>query len=90
LLARCYRPANDSYPWYGGAGIKVCKRWRSSFSAFLMDMGLKPAPDFILIRKQKDRDYTPSNCDWSAVPSKPTKSRKSIRRTVERTVAATG
>jgi hypothetical protein len=68
LLARCYRPTNDAFPWYGGAGITVCKRWRSSFSAFLADVGLRPAPNFILIRKYKDRNYTPSNCEWSIKP----------------------
>jgi hypothetical protein len=65
LLARCYRPTHQAFPWYGGAGIKVCKRWRSSFLAFLADMGFKPDPHFILARKHKDRDYTPSNCEWS-------------------------
>jgi hypothetical protein len=69
LLARCYRPTSDAFPWYGAAGIKVCKRWRHSFSAFLTDMGPKPAPNFMLIRKQKDRDYTPSNCEWSSTRS---------------------
>jgi hypothetical protein len=88
-IARCYRPTNDAYPWYGGAGVQVCKRWRSSFSAFLMDMGLKPAPDFMLVRRQKDRDYTPSNCEWGAVPSKPAKMRKTFRQTDRPTVVAT-
>jgi hypothetical protein len=75
LLARCYRPTSDAFPWYGGAGIEVCKRWRYSFSAFLADMGSKPAPDFILARKHKDRGYTPSNCEWSVT-------RKGLRRWV--------
>jgi hypothetical protein len=65
LLARCCRPTSDAFPWYGGAGIKACKRWRNSFLAFLSDMGSKPTPNFVLVRKHKDRDYTPSNCEWS-------------------------
>jgi hypothetical protein len=65
LMARCYRPTSDAFPWYGGAGIEVCQRWRYSFSAFLADMGSKPAPNFVLARKHKDRGYTPSNCEWS-------------------------
>jgi hypothetical protein len=44
-----------------------------------MDMGLKPAPDFMLVRRQKDRDYTPSNCDWGAFPSKQAKVPKSFQ-----------
>jgi hypothetical protein len=87
-IARCYRPTSDAFPWYGAVGIGVCKRWRSSFSAFLGDMGLKPGPDFILIRKHKDRDYTPSNCEWSAVPSRQAKVHKSTQQTDRRTVVA--
>jgi hypothetical protein len=89
-IAPCYRPTNDAYPWYGGAGVKVCKRWRGSFSAFLTDMGLKPAPDFMLMRRQKDRDYTPSNCEWGTVPSRRAKVRKTFRQTDRPTVVATG
>jgi hypothetical protein len=66
LVARCYRPTHQAFQWYGGAGIKVCKRWRHSFPAFLADMGSKPDPHFVLARIRKDRDYTSSNCEWSA------------------------
>jgi hypothetical protein len=89
-IERCYRPTNAAYPWYGGAGVKVCKRWRGSFSAFLMDMGLKPAPDFMLVRRQKDRDYTPSNCEWGTIPSKQAEVSKSFRQTDRPTVVASG
>jgi hypothetical protein len=73
LIGRCYRPEHHAYRWYGGAGITVCKRWRTSFPAFLADMGLKPAPDFMLGRKHKDRNYTPSNCEWSIKRAKPSR-----------------
>jgi hypothetical protein len=65
LVARCYRPTHQALRWYGGAGIKVCKRWRNSFPAFLADMGSKPDHHFVLARIHKHRDYTPSNCEWS-------------------------
>ena len=65
MLARCYRPTSDAYPWYGGMGIKVCSRWRTNFSSFLADIGDRPAPDYFLIRRNKHRGYTPSNCEWS-------------------------
>jgi hypothetical protein len=70
-MARCYRPTSDAFPWYGGAGIEVCKRWRYSFLAFLADMGSKPAPHFVLARKHKGRGYTPSNCEWSVTRKAP-------------------
>jgi hypothetical protein len=65
LLARCYRPENDSFRWYGGKGIRACKRWRFNFAAFLADVGRKPAPHLILARNDKDGDYEPDNCEWS-------------------------
>ncbi len=40
-LRRCSNPAHEKYPIYGGAGIKVCKRWYK-FENFLADMGVRP------------------------------------------------
>jgi hypothetical protein len=65
LLARCYQRRFAGFEWYGGKGIRVCKRWRNDFAAFLADMGLKPAPHMILSRIDKDGDYEPDNCEWS-------------------------
>jgi hypothetical protein len=67
MLARCYLPRSYGFPWYGGKGIRVCKRWRTDFAAFLADVGPKPAPHMMLSRKDKDGDYRPGNCEWSAL-----------------------
>jgi hypothetical protein len=69
MLARCYQPHNDGFPWYGGKGIRVCKRWRSDFAAFLADVGLKPARRMVFSRKDKDDDYRPGNCEWAIAQS---------------------
>src|SRR4051812_48803978 len=45
IKARCGNVRSDDYPRYGGRGIKICERWRNSFSAFLTDMGPKPPGD---------------------------------------------
>jgi hypothetical protein len=82
LVARCSRSTHGAFRWYGGAGIKVCKRWRNSFAAFLADMGSKPDPHFVLARIHKDRDYTPSNCEWS--PDKPLKRQVATRQSHRR------
>lgn len=65
MIERCENAANDSFEYYGGRGIKVCKRWRASFPAFLADMGRKPTPGHSLDRINNDGDYKPSNCRWS-------------------------
>jgi hypothetical protein len=64
---RCSSPKASDYHWYGGRGIKVCKRWKSSFKNFLADMGLKPSPKHTLDRINNDGDYKPSNCKWATM-----------------------
>lgn len=62
---RCHNPKHERYPQYGGRGITVCTRWRSSFTAFLLDMGRQPSKKHSLERKNNDKRYSPSNCLWA-------------------------
>ncbi len=41
MKTRCFNKRNKAYPNYGGRGITVCDRWKSSFWLFLVDMGEK-------------------------------------------------
>lgn len=63
MKRRCSDPAVSNYPSYGGRGIRVCRRWEESFSAFLEDMGECPL-GYTLDRIDGTRGYAPDNCRW--------------------------
>ncbi len=65
MIARCEYPSHNRFKHYGGRGIKVCKKWRSSYDAFLSDMGRRPSPVHSIDRINVDKNYTPSNCRWA-------------------------
>lgn len=65
MKQRCCNPSDKSFRFYGGRGIKICERWRESYSAFLEDMGRKPSGLHTLDRTDVDGDYEPANCCWS-------------------------
>jgi hypothetical protein len=66
MIRRCYTPTNHNYPGYGGRGIKVCDRWRTSFLAFMEDVGLKPSPRYTIDRfPNQNGNYEPGNVRWA-------------------------
>jgi hypothetical protein len=64
-MDRCANPNNPNWGYYGGRGIKVCKRWqgKKGFANFLKDMGRRP-DGLTLERKKTDQGYSPANCCW--------------------------
>ena len=66
MKQRCYNPKSPSWKWYGERGIKICKRWMDSFSAFVADVGPRPSLQHSLDRYPKgDGDYEPGNVRWA-------------------------
>lgn len=74
---RCSNPNNSKYSYYGGRGIRVCKRWKS-FQAFLKDMGECPR-SLTLERVDNDKGYTPSNCVWATRKEQIANRRKPVK-----------
>jgi len=63
LKGRCFNKNNQSFRYYGGRGITVCKEWKDSFNVFFewaMSNGWEEGLD--LDRKDNDGDYCPENC----------------------------
>lgn len=64
MKSRCLNPNSTEYAFYGGRGIKVCRRWMT-FENFIADMGQKPSPKHSIDRLNSNGNYKPGNCKWS-------------------------
>lgn len=66
IIQRCENPNVKAFPRYGGRGIKICAEWRSSFEAFLRDVGPRPSSQHSIDRfPDNDGNYEPGNVRWA-------------------------
>lgn len=65
MIQRCTNPKNVSYKMYGGRGVGICQSWRSSFAAFLADVGDRPTPQHTLDIVDVSGNYEPGNVCWA-------------------------
>jgi hypothetical protein len=65
IKKRCYSTSSRGYQLWGGRGIRMSRKWKSSFETFLRDMGPRPSPKHSVERRDNNGHYCKDNCYWA-------------------------
>lgn len=66
MKSRCLNSKDGSYDRYGGRGIKLCEEWHT-FEGFYADMGASYVEGLSIERRDNNKGYEKSNCEWIPV-----------------------
>lgn len=79
MIARCENSSEQSFPLYGGRGIRVCAEWRHDFAAFFKHIGPRPSPTHSIDRIDVNGNYEPGNVRW-ATPTEQARNKRTNSR----------
>lgn len=77
MKQRCLNSCSPTYMYYGGRGIKICRRWLK-FENFIADMGERPNGKSLDRYPDKNGNYEPSNCRWATRKQQSLNTRRNI------------
>ena len=64
IVSRCTNENDKDYHYYGGRGIKICKRWLK-LENFIKDITKRPSKKHTIDRINVNRGYSPKNVRWA-------------------------